>query len=156
MAIARALHVAAVVLWIGGVGLVTTVLLPALRRLPDPAQRLAVFEAVERRFGRQARVSVVVVGLTGIYMLARLDLWYRFAAPPYWWMHAMVLLWAVFALMLFVLEPHVLHGRFARRAARDSDGAFRTLHRFHLLLLALSVLTILGAVAGSAGLLLFV
>ena len=33
--IARALHVLAVVLWIGGVGLVTTVLLPLLRRLPD-------------------------------------------------------------------------------------------------------------------------
>jgi uncharacterized membrane protein len=30
--IARALHVLAVVLWIGGVAMVTTVLLPALRR----------------------------------------------------------------------------------------------------------------------------
>ena len=49
--IARTLHVLAIVLWIGGVGLVTTVLLPALRCLPDPAQRIAMFEAVEGRFG---------------------------------------------------------------------------------------------------------
>jgi uncharacterized membrane protein len=30
--LARAIHVLAIVLWIGGVGLVTTVLLPAVRR----------------------------------------------------------------------------------------------------------------------------
>jgi uncharacterized membrane protein len=71
--IARALHVAAVVLWIGGVGFVTTVLLPTLRRLPDPAEQAALFQAVERRFGAQARASVIVVGLSGLYMLVRLD-----------------------------------------------------------------------------------
>ena len=56
--IARALHVLAIVLWIGGVALVTTVLLPTLRRLPDPAQRIALFEAIEHRFGVQARFSI--------------------------------------------------------------------------------------------------
>jgi uncharacterized membrane protein len=33
IAVPRAFHVASVVLWIGGVGFVTTVLLPAVRRL---------------------------------------------------------------------------------------------------------------------------
>ena len=42
VAIARALHVLAVVLWIGGVGLVTTALLPALRRMPDPTRWFAM------------------------------------------------------------------------------------------------------------------
>jgi uncharacterized membrane protein len=55
--VARALHVLTVVLWIGGMGLVTTTFLPELRRMPDAAQRLAVFEAVKRRFGRQAKAS---------------------------------------------------------------------------------------------------
>ncbi|MDQ2765277.1 MAG: hypothetical protein M3Y22_17915 [Pseudomonadota bacterium] len=155
VAVARALHVVAVVLWIGGVGLVTTVLLPALRRMPDPAQRLAMFGAVESRFGRQARVSIALAGLTGLYMLVRMDVWYRFTSLSYWWMHVMVLVWLIFALMLFVLEPFVLHRRFAARAAKDSDATFRTIHRFHMVLLALSLLTILGAVAGSYGLLLF-
>jgi uncharacterized membrane protein len=48
--LARALHVFGVVLWIGGVAFVTTVLLPAVRRLKAPAERVAFFEAVERRF----------------------------------------------------------------------------------------------------------
>ena len=155
LAIARALHVLAIVLWIGGVGFATTALLPAVRRIPDPAQRLATFEAVERRFAPQARISILVAGLSGLYMLVRLDAWDRFTSLPYWWMHAMVLVWLIFAVMLFVLEPFVLHRRFAARAQRDPDGTFRAAHRVHLVLLLLSLLTILGAVAGSHGLLMF-
>jgi uncharacterized membrane protein len=150
--IARSLHVLAVVLWIGGVGFVTTVLLPTLRRLPDPAQRATVFEVVERHFGAQARLSVVLVGLTGLYMLVRLDAWDRFTSLPYWWMHAMVLTWLIFATMLFVLEPLVLHRRFAARASDRPDMTLRSIQRVHMVLLSLSLLTIVGAVAGSHGL----
>jgi uncharacterized membrane protein len=154
LAIVRALHILAIVLWIGGVGLVTTVLLPAIRRFPDRAQRIAVFEAVERRFGAQARISIAVAGLSGLYMLVRLDAWDRFTSLPYWWMHAMVLIWLIFAIMLFVLEPFVLYRRFAARARRDPEGTLRKVQRLHLILLGLSLLTILGAVAGSHGFLL--
>jgi uncharacterized membrane protein len=155
LAIARALHVLAIVLWIGGVGLVTTVLLPAVRRFPDRAQRIAVFEAVERRFAPQARISIAVAGLSGLYMLIRMDAWDRFTSASYWWMHAMVLVWLFFAIMLFVLEPFVLHHRFAARARRDPEGTFRKIQRFHMILLGLSLLTIAGAVAGAHGLLMF-
>ena len=43
LAIARALHVLAVVLWIGGVGFVTTVLLPAVRRLTRLRQLVWIY-----------------------------------------------------------------------------------------------------------------
>ena len=56
-ALARAVHVAGVVLWIGGVGFVTTVLLPAVRRMKRPEERVAFFEAVERKFAWQAARS---------------------------------------------------------------------------------------------------
>lgn len=153
LALARALHVLAVVLWIGGVGMVTTSLLPALLQLPDPAQRIAIFEAVERRFAMQARILVLVAGLSGLYLLVRLHAWDRFTLLPYWWMHTMVLVWLVFAAILFLLEPLVLHRRFGR-AMSDSEATLRAVHRLHWGLLALSLLTILGAVAGSHGLLL--
>ena len=65
----RTLHVLAVVLWIGGVALVATVLLPALRT-QAPADRVFFFENVERRF-KQARF---ITALAGLYMLVRLDL----------------------------------------------------------------------------------
>jgi len=50
LAIARAVHVLAVVIWIGGVGMVTTVILPVVRRARMPTEGQALLEAVERRF----------------------------------------------------------------------------------------------------------
>jgi uncharacterized membrane protein len=63
--IARAFHIVFVVAWIGGVGFVTTVLLPAVRSLKLPVERIELFNQIERRFAWQTRVSTIVVGLTG-------------------------------------------------------------------------------------------
>jgi uncharacterized membrane protein len=155
VAIARALHVLGVVIWIGGVAMVTVVLLPAVRRGDLGQNRLQVFEAIERRFAWHARLATIVVGLTGFYMTQRLELWERFRSGGFWWMHAMVCLWLLFAAVLFVAEPLVLHRWFHGRATAAPDTAFALLHRAHWLLLVFSVITILGAVAGSQGMSLF-
>jgi uncharacterized membrane protein len=152
LAIARALHVLAVVVWIGGVSMATTVALPAIRRGDLGQDRLAAFHAVEGRFVWQARIAVLLVGITGFYMVARLDLWSRFHTAGFWWMHAMVCVWALFMLLLFVGEPLVLHRKLPGWVARDADRAFARLHRAHVVLLALALVTIAGAVAGSRGL----
>lgn len=151
LAIARALHVLAVVHWIGGVALVTLVILPAVQRFRDPAQRLSQFEEIEGRFSWQAKLSVSLAGLSGFYMTWRLDAWDRFTDPQFWWMHAMVVVWAIFTALLFVLEPLFLHAWFRRRAAADPEGTFALVLRGHRLLLALSAVTIAGAVLGSQG-----
>jgi len=151
--IARALHVFAVVLWIGGVAFVTTVLLPAVRDFKIAEERVAFFEIVEGRFGGQARFTTALAGLTGFYMLARLDLWDRFLLVAYWWMHAMVGVWLLFTLMLFVIEPLFLHRRLLARARAEPEPTFRLVARLHRILLALSLITLLGAVLGSHGLL---
>ena len=153
--IARALHVLSVVLWIGGVAFVTTVLLPAVRRLKAPNDRLAFFDAIERRFAWQARITTVLAELTGLDMLVRLDLWHRFLSVSYWWMHAMVVVWLLFTVMLFVAEPLFLHQWLLDRATVEPEATFRRVERLHRLLLTLSLITILGAVAGSHGFLLF-
>ncbi len=152
--IARSLHVLAVVFWIGGVAFVTTVLLPATRALSAPGERLAFFDNIERRFAWQARFSTMLVGVTGFYMLVRLDLWDRFLSVAYWWMHAMVAVWLLFTLMLFVAEPLFLHRWLRRRAAVEPESSFRFVVRLHRLLLFLSAITLLGAVLGSHGVLL--
>src|SRR5690348_16441707 len=101
--LARAVHVLAILLWIGGVAFVTMVLLPAVRRSTSPEQRLAEFHRVEARFAPQARLWVLAAGLSGMWMTWRADLWDRFADPHFWWMHAMVAVWLAFAAMLFVI-----------------------------------------------------
>jgi uncharacterized membrane protein len=151
--LARALHVLAVVLWIGGVVFVTTVLLPAVRDLHAPAERVIFFETVERRFGRQARVTTALAGLSGFYMLVRLDLWDRFLSVTYWWMHAMVAVWLLFTLMLFVAEPLFLDRWLLARAKARPEATFGLIERLHWILLALSLITLIGAVLGSRGVL---
>ncbi|MGF1639781.1 MAG: hypothetical protein ACFCUO_02410 [Rhodospirillales bacterium] len=151
IAIARALHVAGVVLWIGGVAFVTTVLLPAVRRMTSPEERVAFFEAIERRFAWQARATTVLVGATGFYITAVWDLWDRFLDAGYWWMHAMVLVWAIFTAMLFVAEPLFLDRWFRRAARQRPEATFRLIEHLHWLLLTLSLVAVVGATAGSHG-----
>ena len=55
--IARTLHILGVVLWIGGVGFVTTVLLPSVRRMKSPEE-----------------------GASGFHLAELWDLWPRFAS----------------------------------------------------------------------------
>jgi uncharacterized membrane protein len=149
--IARALHVASVVFWIGGVAFVTTVLLPAVRRFKAPKERMEFFDLIEQRFAWQARISTAIAGLTGFYMLYRFDLWDFFLYPAYWWMDAMVAVWLLFTLVLFVAEPLIPNWLLARSQVKP-EATFRLIEWLHRLLLFVSLITVLGAVAGSHGL----
>ncbi len=147
--LARTIHVLSVVMWIGGVAFVTTVAMPAIRRSAPPAERLAAFHRFEERFAPQARVWVLLAGASGLWMTWRADMWSRFEDGRYWWMHAMVCLWLLFALMLFVIEPFVLHRRMAKAA--DPSRVFARMEWMHRILLTLALVTVAGAVAGSHG-----
>lgn len=148
---ARVLHVLGVVLWIGGVAMVTTVLLPAVAQMKSAAERVEFFEHIERRFATQARYTTLLVGLSGFYLVHLLDAWNRFVELRFWWMHAMVLVWLMFSLMLFVLEPLVLQRQLKQRAQRHPGKTFALIQRMHWLLLSLSLIAVAGAVAGSHG-----
>ena len=113
------------------------------------------FETVERGFALQARVTTLVTGLSGLYLVYKLDLWQRFAHIEFWWMHAMVLVWVLFTLVLFVLEPLFLHRWFSERVRHYPESAFSLVTRLHWVLLGMSLVTVAGAVAGSHGYLLF-
>lgn len=148
LALARVVHVLSVVLWIGGVAMVTLVILPRLRSASDSSY--AEFEALERRFAFQARITVPLAGFSGLYLLWRLDLWARFAEPRFWWMHAMVVLWVLFMLVLFVLEP-LFEDRLREAAQRSPAPWLRRIQQLHWILLTASLLTLASAVAGSHG-----
>jgi uncharacterized membrane protein len=149
--IALAIHVLAIVFWIGGVAMVTTVLLPAVRRFKSAEERVAFFDTVERRFAWQARATTLFAGASGFYMVDRLGLWGNFLSVEYWWLDAMVLVWLVFTLMLFVAEPLFLHRRLEKRAKLAPESTFVLIQRLHWVLLVLSLITLIGAVAGSHG-----
>lgn len=149
--LARIFHVLAVVLWIGGVGFVTTVLIPSISKTEEPAARLKIFEAIENKFGFQAKLTTLVAGISGVYMLEVTDGWSRYLNYEFWWLHLMTFVWAVFTLVLFILEPLFLQKWFHRQAEINSEKAFQLLQIMHVVLLSLSILAIVGAIGGSHG-----
>ncbi len=155
MVVARVLHVLGVVIWIGGVAFVTTVVIPVIRRLPSAHDQIRLFESIEARFAWQARVVTLVTGLSGLFMLNGLNAWSRYLDPSFWWVHLMTIVWLAFTLVLFVFEPLFLHRWFLAAAERDPKRTFRLLQRAHWFLLILSMIAIVGAVAGTRGFLHF-
>ncbi len=150
-AFARVLHVLGVILWIGGVAMVTTVLIPAMGQMGSASERTGFFGRIESRFAPQARFTTLLVGLSGFYMVHLLDAWHRFAELRFWWMHAMVLVWLIFTLMLFIVEPFVLRRQINNTEEREAGKTFARMRRMHWILLSLSLVAVAGAVAGSHG-----
>jgi len=81
--------------WIGGVAMVTTIVLPRARALADARTALSLFESFEGRFAAQARVSIFLAGLSGFYMLHKMQGWARLLDPGSWWLTLMVAVWTV-------------------------------------------------------------
>lgn len=148
--IARIVHVVAVLMWIGGVAFVTTVFMPAIRRDRKADDRLAAFHRIENGFAWQARIWVLLAGLSGFWMVWRTDMWGRFADLHYWWMWAMLLVWLAFAIMLFLLEPLFLHKRMAASPNPQSD--YQLMEKMHRVLLCAAIIATIGATGGSHGL----
>jgi uncharacterized membrane protein len=149
---ARAIHELSVVLWIGGVGFVTTVLMPVIRRTRSPQERLATFQPFGNFFAWQARISVMLAGLSGFYLTYRYDFWDRFGFGQYWWMDAMLGLWLLFAVKLSNVEMLLLGRR--RATLEDQNGrTFARVQRFHEILFILSLIVVFAAALGAHGLL---
>lgn len=148
--LARVVHVLAVVLWIGGVAMVTTVLLPAVKRFKNAEERVDFFERVESRFAMQSCITTLLAGISGFYLLHILG-WQRLLMVEFWWVHAMIAVWLIFTIMLFVLEPLFLHRWFRERARRAPESTFRLVQGLHWFLLTISLVTVAGAASGSHG-----
>jgi uncharacterized membrane protein len=151
LTLVRAIHVLALVHWIGGVAAVTTIVLPRARALSDTKHAILAFEDFERRFAQQVRWSILLVGLSGLYMLYRLDAWDRFREASFWWLHLMVAVWLVFAIMVYALEPLVIHRLFHRFALQNKDRAFAMAMRLHAVALLVSAIAIVAGLLGAHG-----
>jgi uncharacterized membrane protein len=147
--LAIAVHLLAVLWWIGGLAFVTLVLLPALRAElgDDPHQLLA---AVEHRFAPQARLAILLTGASGGYLLWRTGSWHWLSLAQFWWLDAMVGYWLLFVAMLFVIEPLGLLQRLIF-AGCDPTTAWWRFHTLHAVLLGLAMIIIAVGAASSHG-----
>ena len=151
LTIARAIHILSIVIWMGGVAFVTIVLIPTIRHSSFRGDECYLFNAIENRFAQIARALVLLAGFSGFYMIYQLDAWARFLEIRYFWMHAMVLIWLMFVLALFLIEPFFIkdHGRVVKDGR--SFGNLQKTQVVHLLILMLSLITIFISVLGAHG-----
>jgi hypothetical protein len=63
----------------------------------------------------------------------------------------MVAVWGLFAIMIYVLEPLVIHRLFHDFALRQTDRAFGLAMRLHLVALFVSAFAIAAGVLGAHG-----
>ena len=135
-----AIHVLGVVWWIGGVSMVTATLLPIFNRLP-PDERIQRIKQLEHRFANQARVAVLVVGVTGFWMYSIVP----DAIAHTWWVDLMLLVWVLFSVLLFIAEPLRLP---AKLGLIHNPAAFLGLHA---VLLTLALAAVFCGVIGARG-----
>jgi uncharacterized membrane protein len=147
--LAKALHMLGVTLWIGGVAFVTFILIPAIQKMDSIKDQYSFFEKIEHRFAWQSRFTTLLTGLSGIYLVDLLDIWDRFQYFEFWWMHAMVLIWVLFSLMLFLFEPFFLHKYFLSLVQTQPKRLMAKVYYLHLFLIIMSLITILGAMIGT-------
>ena len=153
--IGRIIHILGVVFWIGGLAMVTTVIIPSVKKFKSAEEQIAFFEMIESKFSPIAKIASLLTGLSGFYMISKLKAWSWFLDASYWWMHLMVIVWLIFTLLIFVFEPLFLKRRFIEKAKEDPAVTLNKIQKTHSHLLWLSILTIIGAVAGSHGWLFF-
>ena len=63
----------------------------------------------------------------------------------------MVVVWVLFALMVYVLEPLVIHRLFHDFALRQKGRAFALAKRLHVVALCVSAFAIVAGVLGALG-----
>jgi uncharacterized membrane protein len=147
--LARVLHVCAVAAWVGSLWFVALALLPAIKASRPTGERMAHFRPLTRGQVFQSQLWIVLMGLSGLWMMWRGDMWERLADGRFWWMHLMIGVWVVFALILFVLEPM---SRKRPRPEGDPEVAFAGEVRRHRVLSLVALVTLVASLAGSHGL----
>lgn len=100
LALVKLLHLAAAILWLGGMGFMLLALRPAATATLAPPQRLPLMAAAMRRFFVVVWLCIATLLASGLYML---DAAGMKQAPPGW--HAMLgiglLMCALFAYLYF-------------------------------------------------------
>lgn len=146
MLIAIALHVLAVVVWVGGMGFMLFTLRSGLAPLP-PAERLAVLSRVVARFLPVVGIAIVVIAATGGWLMS---LYGAMRNAP-WSVHVMVVL-GVVMMLVYVWIAVRLNPRFqaaVRAADLPAAGALaERIRRYVAVNFVLGVVVILAGIVG--------
>lgn len=138
--IALVIHVISVVIWIGGVAFVTMITFPMIQRAENSLEQVMMFQGVEHRFSKIAKVLVILTGLTGLSLLYEKGLSFG--------VWVMIVLWTVYAALLFGLEKLIFKKLFSPQTDEqyDTKKVFTILQTFHWIVLLVSFFAIAAGI----------
>ena len=125
------IHVLAVVIWIGGVAFVTMITFPMIQRSTSSFEQVMIFQGTEHRFGKIAKVMVILTGISGFYLLSIKG--FSIGAG------IMIFVWTLYASLLFFLEKLLFKRLFETPGKQlDTKQIFFRLQVFHWIILFFS------------------
>ncbi len=131
------IHVISIIIWIGGVAFVTMITFPMIQRADNSLEQVFMFQGVEHRFSKIAKVTVILVGLSGLYLIYdKYGFNFKDLGFGVW---IMIFVWALYASLLFGLEKIIFKKLFGKPSDNvDMKKVFALLQGFHWIVLALS------------------
>lgn len=149
--IITAVHVIAVVLWIGGVSFVTIIVFPILLRMEGSLEKVMFFQGVEHRFAGLAKLYVFIAGATGFILLYLNDEFSLLFNRGGVGITLMLIAWLVYVFVL-LFEKKIFLKLFSKPEKLDTTQIFFRLSVFHWFVLGLSLLAVAAGVwAGHGG-----
>ena len=138
------IHILTVILWIGGLGFITILILPMVVKMPDALQKVLLFQRIEHRFAPIARYYTVIVGVTGVSMFFILDLTSIVFTKEGMFLLIMIAIWVFWVVMLFGLEPLIVKrilDNLSKQKGKDLEieDLFNRMNILHFVLLFLSL-----------------
>ena len=143
------IHLITVIIWIGGLSFITIIVIPMLISWDDPLQKALTFQSIEHRFAPVARVYNVITGVTG-FVMVYLTGWHKlYLTSKGLPLLIMTLIWLVWFVMLFGLEPLIVKKMLDRMVKSgvkmEIEAVFARMNIMHWVLL---ILSLIGSTAG--------
>lgn len=136
------LHLAASVLWIGGVGFVTTVVLPRAMRTEEPMRKAQILMGNAEAFRKLALIYIAIVGVTGFVNMY----FWGFPSPTTALGIKIYLMIVIYVVLTgLVLGMPKLLG--LMREGLTLDQMMRRVYMMHWLFLALGLVAVMDGVA---------
>ncbi len=146
-----AIHVILIILWIGGVSFVTINIFPILMKMEDSLEKVRYFQAVENRFARQARLYLLLTGITGVLILFLERGWSVILSRQGLGILLMIIAWLLY-LMILTFEKGFFKMLFKDAQSQDVSRIFFKLNLFHWGILTISLLAVFfGVYLGHGG-----
>ena len=133
-----------------GVAFATMIVFPMLMRMEGSLEKMILFQGVEHRFAKIAKISVAAVGITGAWMLQITGEWKTLFSAAGIGPTLMVIVWT-FYLLVLLFEGRLFKVLFRGEAQQDTSKVFFRLSVFHWVVLGLSLLAIGVGVWASHG-----